>query len=274
MNQGQKDDIFNLILKNKFAIFNRKNKEETFKKFLNDNNINTNLDIKHMISFLKNIDIKCKIENCNNERIFKGLRTSSRYEFGFLKYCSPKCENKSHSNRQLGENNSFHKISKESLNSMKLRLSSIMKDKISKGEFVPPITNSWAGSKIKVLIRGEVRYYRSSWEAFFHLCNDHLLYEKISIKYEYKGDVRNYITDFVDPNVNIIYEIKPDRTKGADRNKAKQFFAKKWCLENNYRYMIISDDWFRLNYNINIDKLVGQPDEEKIKKRLKQFYEN
>jgi len=38
--------------------------------------------------------------------------------------------------------------------------------------------------------------------------------------------------------------------------------------------MIISDDWFRLNYNINIDKLVGQPDEEKIKKRLKQFYEN
>ena len=39
MRQSQKDQIYNLINKNKFSIFNRKNKEENFKKFLIDNNI-------------------------------------------------------------------------------------------------------------------------------------------------------------------------------------------------------------------------------------------
>lgn len=274
MQSLDKEKIFDIIVKNRYSIFNRKNKEELFKNFLVKNNIDLDLDIKHSIAFLKNINIKCKREGCQNERMFKGLWLSNRYEFGFLKYCSPECENAFHSEKQMGKNNSCHKMTPESHKSMRSKLSKIMKEKIKNGKFVPPITNAWAGSKVRLTINNEIKFYRSSWEAFFHLCNEELLYEKISIEYVYKGDIKNYVVDFVDINNKILYEIKPNRTKDNDRNKSKQFYAEKWCLENGFKYLVISDEWFSTNYMSNIYKLDGQIDADIIKKRLKQFYEN
>jgi hypothetical protein len=42
-----------------------------------------------------------------------------------------------------------------------------------------------------------------------------------------------------------------------------------WCETNQYTFNIISNEWFTSNYDESL--LKGQPDENKIKRLLKQF---
>ena len=67
------------------------------------------------------------------------------------------------------------------------------------------------------------------------------------IPYIYKDKLSNYIVDFEDINNKIIYEIKPNSTRMADKVKIKEMTAIEWAKNNGYVYEVVSDDWFELN---------------------------
>lgn len=277
MDQSQKDKIYELINKNKFSIFNnKKNKEERFLSFLKENNITlpVNNNIYNVISFLKNVDIKCKIDECNNNRIFIGIRNDNRTEYGFKKFCSKECEYKGISLRQIGSGNTCHRMTEESFKSMCDKNSIIMKEKIKKGEFTPNITNSWNHGTSYLIINNKKIKYRSSWEAFFHLCNNDLEYEKLRIEYKYNNKSHNYIVDFIDKKNKKLYEIKPISQLDKLIVKIKEEYCLKWCKENDYELVFITEDWYIKNLNNFKILLEDQPDGINIYKKLKKFDEN
>ena len=110
---------------------------------------------------------------------------------------------------------------------------------------------------------------RSTWEAYFQLFNTNLIYEKVVIPYLYKDIEHNYIVDFVDYENKILYEIKPLSNKDNEIVKVKTKYGRRWCKLNGYKYVLITDKWFVENYNENL--VIGQPDEVKIIKNLRQF---
>lgn len=222
------------------------------------------------------------------------------YAKGYRKYCSKKCSNlinrprgplsnktkekisnkrkiylntprgiefiKNLSESRKGINNPVHKQTKETRDKMALNNSIKMKEKILKGEFTPNITNSWANSKCRLKLADNI-YVRSSWEAVFYILNPNCLYEKIRIEYLYKDKRYIYITDFVDIDNKIIYEIKPNSEKNNGKYKEKIKALKKWCSLNNFNYKIISNDWFKENAK----KVHYEKYDPKIKKGMKQF---
>ena len=236
------------------------------------NLVNLDKDFSIYLFDLDEIFLKCKNKYCNNERPYvKFLADCDKYEYGFKHFCSKICLHKYRSYSQMGENNTSHNMTKEQkINSYK-KLSNTIKEKIKIGTFTPNITNSWSGSKIKLLINNKEITYRSAWEAFFHLCNQKLEYEKIRIPYKYNNIEHNYITDFTDNINRIIYEIKPESNKDTIINKVKFKYAKKWCKKNGYKFIIISDNWFKINYIKNKYLLQNQQNKLIIEKRLKQF---
>lgn len=275
MKQSQKDEIYNIIVKNRFSIFNRKDKESAFVDFLLKNNIffDFNVSIREVIKFLKNIDDICQIDECINERVFVGIRQDGRTEYGFKKFCSTKCYHKYLSNRQIGKNNTCHRMTSESFNSMREKNSNIMKLKIKNGEFTPNITNSWC-SYSYLIMNGLEKRYRSSWEAFYQLCNPALEYEKLRITYTLEGKLHTYIVDFVDHINKKVFEIKPNSQKEKKIVKIKEKQCRIWCDENKYDFLFISDNWYFENFKINKHLLLNQPNGKEIIKKLKQFDEN
>lgn len=277
MDQSQKDEIYELINKNKFIIFNnKKNKEKRFLSFLIDNNIALPIEVNiyNTISYLKNIDIKCKIDNCSNNRIFLGIRNDNKTEFGFKKFCSKECEYKGISIRQRGSNNTCHRMTEESFKSMCNKNSIIMKNKIKNGEFTPNITNSWNKGTSYLIINNKKNKYRSSWEAFFHLCNNHLEYEKLRIEYKLDGSKHNYIVDFIDYKNRKLYEIKPYSQLDRKIVKIKEEYCLKWCDKNSYQLIFITEDWYIENFGKLKKLLDEQPDGKNIYKKLRKFDEN
>jgi len=124
------------------------------------------------------------------------------------------------------------------------KLSKIMKDKIANGEFTPNITNSWANSKTRLEVDNCNYLFRSSWEAIFWSVNQHLQYEKTRIPYIFNNSRHTYIVDFTDPINQILYEIKPKSEKTTKKNICKFAAMELWCIENNYTYKIITENWF------------------------------
>ena len=271
MDQKQKDKIYKLIFEKRYSIFNRKEKEEKFMLFLEKNNINFNfkISIKNVIAYLKNIEKKCQIDECDNERIFVGIR--NKENFGFNSFCSNNCYKKSISIRQMGENNTSHRMSEETFKNMCRKNSKKMKANIKNGSFTPNITNSWHGSFSYLTIDNKKFRYRSSWEAFFHLCNPKLLYEDIRIEYLFKDISHNYIIDFVDYDEKILYEIKPKSTIGLSKNTTKRRYAEEWCLLNGYEFIYITEDWIIENKEKFIHLLDNQPDGDNIIRKLKRY---
>jgi hypothetical protein len=266
-----KSEIYNFICNNKFKIFNSKNKDARLASFLKINEIflPISITVKNVYDYLTDSNGRyCPI--CNNENKFLGFLP------GYSKFCSKKCLYKWRSNNMMGSNNNIHKLSPIALKEMGKKNSKHIKEKIANGTWTPNVTNSWCYSKIKVkLLRNgvnEIIKCRSSWEAFFQLKNPNCLYEKIRIPYFYKNNFHNYIIDFVDIDNKIIYEIKPNSEKLKERNKIKFKAAQKWAHNNNFSFIIIDNDWLKENYDDNL--LIGQIDEVKLKKLLKQFNEN
>ena len=273
MEQSQKDFIYDLIYQNRFSIFNSNKKEDRFISFLNMNDIKFNFDItiSNVIKYLKNIDDDCLIPECKNKRIFIGIRNDKRTDFGFKKYCSGECYKKHISIRQKGKNNTCHRMSDETFKSMCDKNSKIMKDKIKNGEFKPNITNSWHKGFSYLTINEKIIKYRSSWEAFFHLCNTNLKYEDIIIQYKFENKNHNYIVDFVDYENKILYEIKPKSSIKFDKNIAKNKYTTEWCSLNGFVYKYITEKWILENFENNIHKLNGQPDKENIIRKIKRY---
>jgi len=63
--------------------------------------------------------------------------------------------------------------------------------------------------------------------------------------------------------------VKPNSEKTKKQNETKRIYAKKWCEKNGYKYMFITDEWFKKYYD---EKYIqNQPMKEKLIKNLKQF---
>lgn len=206
-------------------------------------------------------------ECCGDENKFK------TFSSGYHRFCSKKCLYSWRSDNMMGEKNNIHKASPETLKEMGRKNSIRMKESISNGTFSPNATNSWARSRCIVNIKRNNELInikcRSSWDAFFQLKNQNLYYEKIRIPYFLNGIFHNYIVDFVDIENKIIYEIKPEGLTDNEINQIKFKSAYDWCSTNGYTFKIISNDWFIDNYDESL--LIGQPDEDKLRRLLNQF---
>jgi len=270
-----KIEIYDYINNHKMSFLGKSsNKYKEYSKIqkFNEWNIDTKIvleivptSMSHLYDYL--LDNKGKYCVCGHENSFKSFST------GYSNFCSKKCLYNWRSVTMSGLNNNANKMTPERKLIANEKQSKTMKRLISEGKFTPCVTNSWARSRCIVDINqngiDKQIKCRSSWDAFFQIKNPKFLYEKIRIPYEFNGNFHNYIVDFVDVGSRIIYEVKPKGEKETPRNKAKFEFAKNWCKVNNYRFEIIDDDWFKLNYDEHL--LIGHTDEEKLNRLLKQF---
>lgn len=150
------------------------------------------------------------------------------------------------SNIRTHTSSAFREKYKHIYDLSRAKQSKTMKEKILKGEFTPPITNSWTHWNVCINVDGNLKKFRSSWEAAYWLKNRHLEYEKIRIPYESNdGKQKVYIVDFVDHNSRKLIEIKPNSL--LEKNKIKIGTALKWCDQFGYNFEIVGDDWFKQN---------------------------
>lgn len=135
-------------------------------------------------------------------------------------------------------------------------------NKILSGEFIPNISNRCTHFEIEV----DDKKFRSSWEGLFYLLNKNCEYEKIRIPYFYENKKHVYITDFVDYEKRVIYEIKPSSECIKPKNAIKIQTGKLWSKENNYKYILLNENWVKENANkINYDQYP------QLYKKLKSF---
>jgi hypothetical protein len=132
-------------------------------------------------------------------------------------------------------------------NKYKNKMSIIMKNKILNGEFTPCITNSWTKWTSYAILNGTVKKFRSNWEAVFWLLNTECHYEKIRIPYKLSNNDKIYIVDFCDDSNKILYEIKPHSQLNSAKNCEKIKSAIEWCEKNGWKYIVITDDWYKEN---------------------------
>lgn len=151
--------------------------------------------------------------------------------------------------------------------SVRILMSDKMKKKISDGEFTPNITNSWCHTRCELIVDGMVKKLRSTWEMMFFLIHPYCEYETVRIPYSIDGCMHNYLVDFVDRDRMMLYEIKPNSTKDTSINKNKYESACKWCIENDYTFEYISDEWFveKENHIVKSVLFTQQPIEVKEK---------
>lgn len=219
--------------------------------------------IRKIIKKLKAQYIKCKVCHKFTKVTHKGQTL-----------CGVKCQLVLASERMKVKNPSItHPISIET----RKRISKRIRESIANGTFTPCITNSWANSKVNIKEFG--CSFRSSWEAYFYLkmkkSGHNILHENVRIKYydSILNKTRTYITDFVDYDNKIIYEIKPNGCIDTQNVKDKEYAAKQYCNENGYQFVFISNDWFYENYNESIiyEYDISEENKNKLKKLLNQF---
>lgn len=207
-----------------------KNKHTHFKNWLN-NCSSDELDTLHTNSnYFSSCDVCGKINQ--HTEFFTNNKLS--------RFCSVSCYHISLTNTKKFHPNLYQTPER------KLKQSNIIKSHIESGRFTPCVTNSRCKSRVLITLdSGIIVACRSSWEAVFMLANQKLLYEKTRIAYIHptkKSAI--YITDFTDDTNRIIYEIKPKSEQSSDEYFAKYDAAKKWCVDNQYSYVIIDDDWY------------------------------
>lgn len=114
--------------------------------------------------------------------------------------------------------------------------SETMKRKIADGSFTPNITNSWTNWEAIIEIEdGTIKKFRSSWEACFWFCNQHLQFENIRVP----CNNRCYIIDFYDDVQNIIYELKPKSRYNIEIDKMTALIN--YCAENSITFKWINE---------------------------------
>lgn len=203
---------------------------------------------------------KCKFCGKEHERIYPGWR-------GWAKTCSEDCRQKLSSERQTGDRNTSHRMTKRTKNLMKLKMSKIMKEKILRGEFTPKSENYKLFGTIDYRHGEDIRKVRSLWEMIYWMKNPYLKYEEIRIEYWDRKEKRKriYIADFYDKDTNTIIEVKPKKYQYTLKDK------KKACVELGYNFKIIDEDYMN---KCKTPEMVEQIENcsvnyEKIKPRLK-----
>ena len=134
----------------------------------------------------------------------------------------------------------------------KQRKSLLIKERILTGEWTPHVHNSRTHWECVF----DEKKYRSSWEALYASINPTEEYEKIRIPYIFKNKENIYIVDFVNFKTRIITEIKPQEHLQTEQMRAKVEYAKRWCRENNFKFRILTQDYFIEHYEeIPFEKL-------------------
>lgn len=148
--------------------------------------------------------------------------------------------------------------------------SKTMKKLIAEGKFTPNITNSWTNWEASIDINGAVKRFRSSWEACFWFCNQHLDYETIRVKH----DDGCYISDFYDPEEKILYELKPKNRYNIEIDKMTCLL--KYSNDNGLKFKWINE-YNILDY-LNLDDIMKNESAikqfEKLKKGCKNVCKN
>jgi len=151
----------------------------------------------------------------------------------------------------------------EQIERSRVRNSKIMKDKIRNGEFTPRITNTWTHWTATAIVNGKSHKFRSSWEACFWICNQHLSYETLRIPYEKNGEQHTYIADFHDIITNTLYEIKPRSSFNDQIDKMTCIINH--CIKVGIKFVWINEDniWQWIDESM-IDE-VNKPQLDKLK---------
>lgn len=152
----------------------------------------------------------------------------------------------------IGEKNSLHMSAYmktpqgiERKEKSRIHNSKIMKENINQGVFTPCITNSWTHWNAQIILDDVTYKFRSSWEACFWMCNQHLQYESFHIPYVINGKTRTYIADFYDKTSNTIYELKPISVYNQQIEKLLKIID--FCKNSNINFVWINEnnifDW-------------------------------
>lgn len=71
-----------------------------------------------------------------------------------------------------------------------------------------------------------------------------MLYEATRIPYGKTGR-RTYIVDLTLPQTRTLVEVKPSSRADNRNNRAKRIGAEKWCAENGWTYVIVTEEELR-----------------------------
>ena len=171
---------------------------------------------------------------------------------GWALTCSEECRQMLSSVRQMGENNTSHKISQEDKKLSHMKQSNTMRNKILDGSFTPNSQNYLTHKMIGFLWDGKMRKVRSLWEMIYWIKNPNLQYESVRIKYfDTKSNrERVYITDFHDAITNTIIEVKPKKYQPTLTDKRIAVVAA------GYNYLVVDEDYFDVCKTVEmVDKL-------------------
>lgn len=88
-------------------------------------------------------------------------------------------------------------------------------------------------------------YCRSSYEvSFIDICEKYNIRIepcKFTIPYEFEGNIKYYIPDFISVDNKTIYEVKPMKLKGTEMNQAKARAAHEYCKNIGFTYQFITE---------------------------------
>lgn len=71
-----------------------------------------------------------------------------------------------------------------------------------------------------------------------------MLYEATRIPYGREGR-RTYVVDLTLPQTKTLIEVKPSSRASNKNNTAKRKAAERWCLENGWTYLIVTEEELR-----------------------------
>lgn len=162
-----------------------------------------------------------------------------------------------------GENNGM--FGRKLTDDEKLHKSQVMKRLILEGKFTPNSNNR--NTHWESYFNG--KYYRSSWEALYQYFDPEAMYEKFRIAYDFNGEQKIYIVDFINYKTKILVEVKPRELCSDKKFEAKMESLKKWAGINGYSVIIADQAWFENNIEI-VDYTQF---DEKTAMKIKKFYE-
>jgi hypothetical protein len=145
---------------------------------------------------------------------------------------------------QVGEKNSktlkeFYStdVGQLSAKSAGLKISTAHRADIAAGKWTPGIHNRWTHWTAKI----GTKKFRSSWEACFWFCNQHLEYEVFRCPYFDKtaNRQRTYVGDFWDAASKTLYEIKPSAAAKKEQYKISQ--VQQWCNTNGVNFVLVTE---------------------------------
>lgn len=100
------------------------------------------------------------------------------------------------------------------------------------------------------------------FESEGYMLNEHFLYESVTVPYG-KTKIRNYVVDLAFPEHRMLVEIKPACRAENRNNTAKRRGAEKWCSENDWQYVIVTEEELRQCGRIlTLEEVATMPDVE------------